>query len=313
MAKIFKFTLKHNMMSYPFLAAVVVFLIAGCIEALPIISGGNIEALHLFDADTTSAPYLAFAIAVLPPLLTGREFTSGTVRNKLITGTSKKAFFVSHLLVNSVLTVILTLVYFLPSFVLCTKYYNMFKPYMVAYAIFCVALGYLAVTALSTVISIMSNRMLISLVAVLLVTISFGLVDGRFGAALYYPKYDGYIEDSYQTETDGTIDDLPEDWEIKKSPNPFFVEPGAKRTLMWTAKRIMPFEIINNGTGVISEHLTSNDEYEYSKKEAEIQADGYPQIKERCDALFYLPLYQLGFIAVVSCLGLFLFDRRNIK
>ena len=92
-----------------------------------------------------------------------------------------------------------------------------------------------------------------------------------------------------------------------------FVEPGAKRTLMWTVKRIMPFEIINNGTGVISEHLTSNDEYEYSKKEAEIQADGYPQIKERCDALFYLPLYQLGFIAVVSCLGLFLFDRRNIK
>ena len=312
MAKIFKFTLKHNMMSYPFLVAVVVFLVAGCIEALPIISGGNIEALHLFNEDTTSAMYLTFAIAVLPPLLTGREFTSGTVRNKLITGTSKKAFFVSHLLVNSVLTVILTLVYFLPSFVLCTKYYYVFKPYMVAYAIFCVALGYLAVAALSTVISVMSNRMLISLVAVLLVTISFALVDGRFGAALYYPKYD-VVDYTDRVVIDESGDKVWVSEPKTTSPNPFFVEPGTKRTLMWTAKRIMPFEIINNGTGVISEHLTSNDEYEYSKKEAEIQADGYPQIKERCDALFYLPLYQLGFIAVVSCLGLFLFDRRNIK
>ena len=311
MAKIFRFTLRHNMMSYPFLAAVVVFLIAGCIESLPLLGHGDVESLHLFDADTTSAPYLAFAIAALPPLLTGREFSRGTVRNKLITGTTKRAFFLSNMLVNSVITLILTLVYFLPSFIFCTRYYNLFKPYMVILAVGCVALGYIAVTALSTVITVMSNRMLISLTAVLLTMICFALADGSLGKNLYFPKYDGYYYDA-QYDLDDAEQPLTDDDEYR-SPNPYFVEEGTKRTLMWTVKRIMPFEMILNGTEIIDGKLISADEYRTAKQEAERVADDYPSIKERCDALFYLPLYQLGFIAVVSCLGLFLFGRRNIN
>lgn len=312
MAKIFKYTLRHNLMSYPFLVAVAVVLIAGFYETIYYLGTESepFEALHIF-GEGTAAPYLAFGMAVLPPLLTGRELSSGTIRNKLVTGTTKKAFFVSHLLVNSVLTAILTLIYFLPSLILCAKYYSYFKPYMVIAAIGYVMLGYLAVTVLSTVISVMSRSMLISFVSVAVVMISVVVVDSYLAGQLSRPQYE------YSDYTSAVIDDSGEIIRYSepqtKSPNPFFVEFGTKRTLMWTARRIMPFQIIGSGTGILHSHVTSIDEFNYIKQMNEKKDDDYPSINENCKALPYLLLYTVGFIAVTTCIGLFLFDRRNIK
>lgn len=314
MVKIFKYTLKHNLLSYPFLVAVVIVLIAGSYETIGYLGSEGNETFEwqILFGEGTAAPYLAFGMAALPPLLTGRELSSGTIRNKLVTGTSKKSFLVSHLLVNSVITVILTLLYFLPSLILCAKYYNMFKPYMVIGAIGYVALGYLAVTVLSTVISVMSDRMLISLFAAIAVMILFAVVDSFLGNQLSYPQYEyrDYVE-HYVTDESGNKVSVSEPQ--TKSPNPFFVEFGTKRTLMWTARRIMPFQIIGSGTGILHSHVTSIDKFNYIKQMNEKRDDDYPSINENCKALPYLLLYTLGFIAVTTCIGLFLFDRRNIK
>ena len=317
MANIFKTTLKNNFISIPFIIAAFAALFAGGFDVVFYIvdyDGHPFSDSRLMESHMPT--YLAFLIAALPPLLTGREFVGGTIRNKLITGTTKTGFFISQLLVNSAITVIIATLYFLPTFIFCTKYYDHFQPYMVFYAIVFILLGYLVITAISTVISVMSDRMIVSMVASLLLLFIFVFVDSWLGNSLSQSKYE-YVEyDSYYTT------DVPEEnegisWQdvdyIYRDYNPYYVKSKAQRAFMQTARHLIPFEIIGNGTAMIEEQLVSMDMYRQSKKEAAKHADDYPVFQERVESLFWVPVYSISFIAVLTALGLFLFKRRNIK
>ena len=323
MANIFKTTLKNNFISIPFIIAAFAALFAGGFDVVFYIvdyDGYAFSDSRLMESHMPT--YLAFLIAALPPLLTGREFVGGTIRNKLITGTTKTGFFISQLLVNSAITVIIAMLYFLPTFIFCTKYYDHFQPYMVFYAIVFILLGYLVITAISTVISVMSDRMIVSMVASLLLLFIFVFVDSWLGNSLSQPKYqEGFDQVYYEGGIEFESNEYDEEYqeyqgsqdEKYKDYNPYYVKSKAQRAFMQTARHLIPFEIIGNGTAMIEEQLVSMDMYRQSKKEAAKHADDYPVFQERVDSLFWVPVYSISFIAVLTALGLFLFKRRNIK
>lgn len=312
MTKLFRFTFKRAILSIPFLLAAVIAFGAGAYETLDYMGNfvdWKVEDTHLFD-DPVSAVILAFVIAVLPAMLTGREFSSGTVRSKLITGTTKMQFFMTHLLVNSLLTVIVTLLYFLPTLISCPKYYNMFKPYMVIYAIACTALGYILISTFSTVITLMNNKIIISIVAAAAVLFCFVLADKWLSNNLIQPKNIGSYETTTFRDEHGTFTDSV--W-VDEETNPFYISSKTERNLMWLGRKLMPLTVIENGTAVLSGHLTSIDKVRSTRQEAEQHADEEPVIFERNMTLFRAPIYTLCEIAAAAALGILLFKKRNVR
>lgn len=311
MANIFKFTFKHAFLSKPFIIAALVALGAGAYEILGYMgewADCKVEDAHLF-SENNAIYILIFIVAILPPILTGREASNGTIRNKLITGTSKTGFFVSHLAVNSILSVFITLLYFLPTMIILPKYYNMFQPYMVIFAIGCSALGYITITAISTAITVMCKNIIISIVACAGAIFILLLVNAWLGKNLTQSR----MEDVYETGTyDNEYGKYSESEEVDEQLNPFFIADKTERTLMWTGTHLMPFEAIANGVSIIDGHVTSIDQYKQYKAEAEKLKDTDPVLYERNSYLFYVPLYTMGTAIVVSILGVILFKRRNI-
>ena len=170
MAKIFKYTLKSNFLSYPFLVAAGAAILAGVIEAFLCIVNGEgqkFENMSLMSNDTPII--LLYIAAVLPSLLTGREFSEGAVRNKIVTGTTRTGFFMSHLIVNGLIALAMTVLYYIPMFIACAKYFDHFQPYMVLLSMACIFLSLLFVTTLGTVIAVMLQKTILSLVAMVFV------------------------------------------------------------------------------------------------------------------------------------------------
>ncbi len=311
MTKLFRFTFKRAILSIPFLLAAVIAFGAGAYETLGYMGNfvdWKVEDTHLFD-DSVSAVILAFVIAVLPAMLTGREFSSGTVRSKLITGTTKTQFFMTHLLVNSIVTVIMTLLYFLPTLISCPKYYNMFKPYMVIFAITCTALGYILISTISTVITVMNNKIIISIVAAAAVLFCFFLADKWLSNNLIQPKTIGTYETTTFRDEHGTFTESVEDGE---ETNPFYISGKTERSLMWLGRKLMPLTVIENGTAVLSGHFTSIDKVRSTRQETK-QDSNYPVFYERNMTLFRAPIYTLCEIAAAAALGILLFKKRNIR
>ncbi len=304
MAKIFKYTFRHNLLSIPFLIAAAVVLAAGGHEAfIYIIDSDGLPFEHAYLMQEKTVYYLIFLFAGLSCLMTGREFANGTIRNKIVTGTSKTGYLMSHLLVNCLITVILTLLYFLPMFVFCAKYFNHFKPFFVFFSVLCVCLGFMMITVFATVLSVMIDRMVISLVISLALVFGFVMAYDWLGSQLSQPRY----EENTEYNENG---DIVYEYDVT---NPVFVESKAARKVMWTVQHLLPCEIIENGTLIINSKLTSSSIYKRTREENKEYSYQYPHLYERSEALFYLPLYSTGMILFISALGLFLFKHRNLK
>lgn len=304
MAKIFKTTIKSSLLSPPVFFAAMIAFCAGFYETLNIFANQdsqNYEYVRLIENNTQFI--VAFMIAMLPSFVTTKEFSNGTIRNKLISGTTKKGFFIAHLLVNSIITLIITLLYFLPMLIFFTGYFKMFKPYMVIFAIGLVFLGYMFITVIATVISTMFDKIIISLIVSLLLLFGFIFCESLLRSDLQQEKY--YEEPIYNK--------YGEIVEERIEPNPFYVESKAARKAMWTARLITPMIPIEYGTEVINGQLTSYEMYKQAREEAKNVSDQHPSIYENNVLLFYSPIVTCGMITAVSVLGVFLFKRRNIK
>ena len=288
MAKIFKTTIKSSLLSPPVFFAAMIAFCAGFYETLNIFANQdsqNYEYVRLIENNTQFI--VAFMIAMLPSFVTTKEFSNGTIRNKLISGTTKKGF----------------LLYFLPMLIFFTGYFKMFKPYMVIFAIGLVFLGYMFITVIATVISTMFDKIIISLIVSLLLLFGFIFCESLLRSDLQQEKY--YEEPIYNK--------YGEIVEERIEPNPFYVESKAARKAMWTARLITPMIPIEYGTEVINGQLTSYEMYKQAREEAKNVSDQHPSIYENNVLLFYSPIVTCGMITAVSVLGVFLFKRRNIK
>ena len=165
MAKIFKYTLKSNFLSYPFLVAAGVAILAGIYEAFICIvdsEGQRFESMTTTLMTNNTPIILLYAAAMLPSLMTGREFSEGAVRNKIVTGTTRTGFFMSHLIVNGLIALAMTVLYYIPMFIACAKYFDHFQPYMVLLSMACIFLSLLFVTTLGTVIAVMLQKTILT-------------------------------------------------------------------------------------------------------------------------------------------------------
>ncbi len=300
MVRIFRCTLKQNFMSLPFIISAAAVLAAGGYEAF-IYYSEYYDFLFQYTQilDGRFPQYLMFLFAVLPCLLTGREFSSAVIRNKIVSGTKKTEFFIAHLLVNCLITAILVLLYFLPKLIFCTGYLMHFEPFFVCFAIMSMCFGYILITAAATVISAMSDRVVISIVISIAAALAGLLCFNLTNRLLREPVYD--VVGSVQAQ---------ENDEASKVPNPHYIENKTARTVLLTVQHLTPFDAVSSGDMIISDKITSMKEY----KEAENDLPrSYPYYRELHDSLFCVPLYTTGMTVFVSVLGLFLFKRRNLK
>lgn len=311
MAKIFKYTLKSNFLSYPFLVAAGAAILAGVIEAFLCIVNGEgqkFENMSLMSNDTPII--LLYIAAVLPSLLTGREFSEGAVRNKIVTGTTRTGFFMSHLIVNGLIALAMTVLYYIPMFIACAKYFDHFQPYMVLLSMACIFLSLLFVTTLGTVIAVMLQKTILSLVAMVFVMFVLSFAANWITSNLNQPEFIEGTREYGHVDQFGAYDNKITEY---KEPNPFYVKSKAARKAMWTAYCVMPFGCNMQGAGIINGKLTSVQQMHRIWQEAEPEYGRYGSIKELQDNFFLMPLYLFGSTAVISAAGLLLFRRRNLK
>ena len=190
MAKIFKYTLKSNFLSYPFLVAAGAAILMGVIEAFWCIVNGEGQKFENMSLMSNDTPIIMLYIAaMLPSLMTGREFSEGAVRNKIVTGTTRTGFFMSHLIVNGLIALAMTVLYYIPMFIACTKYFDHFQPYMVLLSMACIFLSLLFVTTLGTVIAVMLQKTILSLVAMVFVMFVLSFAANWITSNLNQPEF----------------------------------------------------------------------------------------------------------------------------
>ena len=317
MAKIFKYTFKHSIGSLVFIISAGIMLAAGLYEAFVYFSDYYYEEFELSQVLGERIPeFMTVLFAVLPCLLTGREMANGTVRNKIVSGISKPAFFMAHLLVNCIITVMLVFIYFLPKFIFCSRFFKHFELRFLLLAIMCMCLGYILITAVGTVVSVMSDKMAVSIVVSLgllfAVYMGYNLIERRLREPTVEIEASASTDEEKMSEgIDSYASTNEEEWTevYKEVHNPLYIESKALRRTLWTVQRLMPMEIIVDGHMIFEGHVASMKVY---KDTSEIPK-AYTSVRERHDSLFYLPIYSFGCTAAVSILGLLLFRRRNLK
>lgn len=324
MIRMFRVSLKRAFNSISLIIISFVCLSAGIFEGFmyhiegkrELFSGANVEFAcytHLF---------MILPIIILVSIQTIREFSSGTVRNKLIVGATKTQFYFAQLLTNCALTLIMSALYFVTYFIIINPLFDLghYSFTMALLFVFMLTLGYLMITIITTVITMLFGKALLSMVFTVTILLGTTFVALWFASDLVQPKF------FYEGTADGDVTGVA---------NPMFVERGTKRDAMslyiYTSP-VCQFYIVQSAlsSGVKSEEELPKpygrwvqpsirsyyDETDYSRYDGydeEYDEDDDMFIKYNLRNIYFMPVYSLCASAVIILLGAAAFKRKNIK
>lgn len=223
--------------------------------------------------------YGGILYAVFCALFIGREYSDGTMRNKLVIGHKRLDIFLSTLIVSSVGCVIMTLFYILPAALIGIPTIGWFKkPFQLIFITF-IALLILAVAyaAMFTVLALMNSNKSVNAVISIVLVIGLLMAGATMYNALNEPEF----------YSPATVMEMNDDGEIAaveapEMPNPYYVS-GFKRQVYQILADVSP--------GGQSAQLTSL----------------YSENPEK------LALWSVVLTAVLTAVGVLLFSRKDLK
>ena len=223
--------------------------------------------------------YGGLVYAAFCALFIGREYSDGTLRNKLMIGHTRDSIYVSNLIVTAVGNIIITLAYILPAAIISTSVFGWFqRPTSFIFITF-IALLILAVAyaAVFTILSLLNSNKAVNAVVCIALAIVLLVAAIAMRDMLYSPE-------SYST---GYIMEMDENGVIHETvapeePNPYYIS-GFKRQIVEVLVDLSP------GGQSLQLPMFENDS---------------PEI---------LALYSVGLTAAVTAIGIVLFRRKDIK
>lgn len=169
-------------------------------------------------------------LAVIASLFVGAEYSDGTLRNKLVTGSERWALYLSHFLVSAAVGIALTLAYMLTVYAVGMALIGVIQtPWPVLLQWF--AVGIMLVVSFCAIFTLVSmlvpNKTVVAIVLILGVIAGL-LVGARMTARLYAPEFLTSIE----TLQDGTT-------VRNEIPNPAYLPPERQKAYQ-RALEILP-------------------------------------------------------------------------
>lgn len=284
--------------------------LSGAFYGLTVITGG-------FD-DMFIVPLfviMAFCIS----LSIGREYSDGTIRNKIIAGKTKTVIFVSKLAISISLSVLMTTVFLIPFAAVTASGVLLQIP---ASVLLWTALGFYLLnivwavmfTFVSMLISSWEIAGILNFILMIAVMFASYQLEFRIGQPEFIENeecvnvpmtpeevrqvQEETFEGSYSWDEDenGVITYYKSVVTKQSStPNPYYV-PEPFKTVLQSVDSMLPHGQINEYVSCLADYM-----YRY-----DVPADSYPRIK-------VFPLYSLFLIAALSGIGLFLFRKKDLK
>lgn len=230
------------------------------------------------------------ALGVFISMSQGREYSDGTIRNKIIAGHSRTSIFLSEVLLNLLSCSLIFIVYF-SIFILVI--HKILPPIPVSHAvllIFGYYLVHLSYAVLHTVVGSLIPSRAVGVVASMV--LFFATMMGSYQLESMLGQPEKIAIESWDEERRESII-------VEEFDNPRYLK-GAKRTLCQVAENVLPYSHIN-------QYCSYMQAYIYSEN-----PDEFAQNADR-NIVYGQPLYSFTFMILLTGIGLAAFRKKDFK
>lgn len=259
--------------------AVIMLLWAACMLAAAWYSAGRYDAFYtLDDFFFQCEPAIGGFCAVIISLFLGTDYSDGTIRNKLMAGHSRKAVYLSNMLVSTVAGIVMNGVWFFTVLIIGVPLFGWFHA-SINVVLLHLLLTLAMVAALSSVfalVGMLNHRKAGAAVTSMLAFVIIML----FATFCYSRLCEPQMRGGYTMITDA--DGEPVMQEVEPEPNPYYID-GVVRTVFETIVDALPV-----GQGI----LLSN--WEVARP-------------------WQMLLYSLLIVAGTTGVGIFCFQKKDIN
>lgn len=241
------------------------------------------------DLDGLFVAPLFLIMSIFVSLSIGQEYNDATIRNKVIVGHTKGIIFVSELIINAFVCLVMTLAFILPAFICCysTLLSNTTLEKMLM-ALICLLLASVVYATIFTLISCLISQKAIGAILCILIVFTMAFGANRLEFAIFQ------VENITVEQTNELGEIIGEE----VIPNPDYVD-GMTRKIYMAVDSLIPNGQVNN----LMTYLTSTSN--------NVENSGIQTFSD--EMLPFYPIYSIGLAIVLSCAGWCAFRKKELK
>ena len=268
------------------------------------------QLYEYFKPDLGLSVFVMFLAVIVTAINLGSEFSSASIRNKLIAGYSKSVVFISELILAILFSTILYLLFYGPFLVIRWKYLSRLDFLFGASALLLCCI--LSVTVIMVFLCfILENRIVAAIIGMMLIVVMIVMRDelySRLTRPEYYTEY--VYEDGHTATMRADPDSMkkPDDViKVNRIPNSRYIG-GIRRVILTVIYEASAYDAL-----VEFNQYIGSSQISVAKLPEEVAKTQNKYIEEKVSTLKRETAYNAGIMVVFSCLGVLIFRKKNIK
>ena len=224
---------------------------------------------------------IGFFIAIFTSLFVGAEYSDGTIRNKIVAGHSRKNIYLSNLIVSIVVGLILEFIYLIIISIVAIPLLGSIQMTFSQFAFILLDMIMIIIvySSIFNFIALICSNITISTVSSLLLILIMFVIDMLLSPTANSTEY---IQKNIVMDEQGNIT-----YEIVKNED----YPG--KIIQTTCKTIINFNPVSQAIEISGNKINMNEEDFNNMK--------------------VYPLYSLGLIIIITAIGIYLFNIKELK
>ena len=224
---------------------------------------------------------IGFLIAIFTSLFVGAEYSDGTIRNKIVAGHSRKNIYLSNLIVSIVVGLILEFIYLIIISIVAIPLLGSIQMTFSQFAFILLDMIMIIIvySSIFNFIALICSNITISTVSSLLLILIMFVIDMLLSPTANSTEY---IQKNIVMDEQGNIT-----YEIVKNED----YPG--KIIQTTCKTIINFNPVSQAIEISGNKINMNEEDFNNMK--------------------VYPLYSLGLIIIITAIGIYLFNIKELK
>lgn len=224
---------------------------------------------------------IGFFIAIFTSLFVGAEYSDGTIRNKIVAGHSRKNIYLSNLIVSIIVGLILEFIYLIIISIVAIPLFGSIQMTFSQFAFILLDMIMIIIvySSIFNFIALICSNITISTVTSLLLILIMFVIDMLLSPTANSTEY---IQKNIVMDEQGNIT-----YEIVKNED----YPG--KLVQTTCKTIINFNPVSQAIEISGNKINMNEEDFNNMK--------------------VYPLYSLGLIIIITAIGIYLFNIKELK
>ena len=224
---------------------------------------------------------IGFLIAIFTSLFVGAEYSDGTIRNKIVAGHSKKNIYLSNLIVSILVGIFLELIYLIVISIFSIPIFGLVQMNFSQLAVILLDIIMIIIvySSIFNFIALICSNITISTVSSLLLILIMFVIDMLLSPTANSTEY---IQKNKVMDEQGNIT-----YEIVKN------EDYLGKIIQTTCKTIINFNPVSQAIEISGNKINMNEEDFNNMK--------------------VYPLYSLGLIIIITAIGIYLFNIKELK